>query len=225
MNNLTLEITSAVARSDGGERVLHGFAEACRMYGFSPAVQLHNTVSDLELRRVISCNLPMSAHVPVVGDLSLNLATEKNLDIIWRAFDENAEFMRKHNIKKSVFHGFSMCDEIIPRMRSQKDYRETLRKSCRDEFLLQDTWLNVDYTYLDENGEKIDVNTKYKGAGSYADLGFINDYFGKELTDSRSTRIETDVFGNDYLLCTNNGSAGGNGTPISAWKCPAPARQ
>ena len=174
MNNLTLEITSAVARSDGGERVLHGFAEACRMYGFSPAVQLHNTVSDSELQRVISCNLPMSAHVPVVGDLSLNLATETNLDIIWRAFDENAEFMRKRNIKKSVFHGFSMCDEIIPRMRSQKDYRETLRKSCRDEFLLQDTWLNVDYTYLDEYKKRRNILAKNLAElrKRYSDLTF-----------------------------------------------------
>ena len=150
MNNLTLEITSAVAERDGGEKVLHEFAEACRMYGFLPSVQLHNTVSEGAIRKIAECALPMSAHAPVVGDLSLNLATEKNLDIIWRAFDENAEFMRKHNINKSVFHGFSMCDELIPRMRSQEDYRVTLRRSCRDEFLLEDTWLNVDYTYLDE---------------------------------------------------------------------------
>lgn len=160
MNNIILEITSAVARSDGGEKVLQGFAEACRQYGFTPSVQLHNTVSDSELQRVISCNLPMSAHAPVVGDLSLNLATEKNLDTIWNAFDENAEFMRKHDIKKSVFHGFSMCDDLIPRMRTKKDYTENLRKSCRDEFLLEDTWLNIDYRYLDEYKMRRDILKK-----------------------------------------------------------------
>lgn len=148
--NITLEITSAVAESDGGERILTEFAETCRRCGFLPAVQLHNTVSENCIKKIADCGLPMSAHAPVVGDFSLNLATEKNLDVIWKAFDDNAEFMRRHDIAKSVFHGFSMCDELIPRMRSQADYRVTLRKSCRDEFLLEDTWLNVDYTYMDE---------------------------------------------------------------------------
>lgn len=150
MNNLTLEITSAVAECDGGEKVLYGFAEACRMYGFSPSVQLHNTVSETAIKKIMDCGLPMSAHAPVVGDLSLNLATEKNLDAVWDAFEQNAAFMRKYGMKKSVFHGFSMCDDLIPRMRSQEDYRVALRKSCRDELLLEDTWLNVDYTHLDE---------------------------------------------------------------------------
>lgn len=148
--NITLEITSAVAERDGGEKVLDEFAKACCGYGFLPAVQLHNTVTDECIKKIAACGLPMTAHAPVVGDFSLNLATEENLDVIWSAFDENAEFMRKHNINKSVFHGFSMCDDLIPRMRSQADYRVTLRKSCRDELLLEDTWLNVDYTHLEE---------------------------------------------------------------------------
>ncbi len=147
---LTLEITSSVAEIDGGEKVLHDFADACRQYDFVPFVQLHNTVSEETVRKIIDCGLPMSAHAPVIGEYSLNLATEKNLDIIFGAFEKNAVFMRKYGIEKSVFHGFSMCDELIPRMRNQEDYRVALRKSCPPEFLLEDTWLNIDYTYLEE---------------------------------------------------------------------------
>ncbi|MBR2508962.1 MAG: hypothetical protein IKB71_04380 [Lentisphaeria bacterium] len=147
---LTLEISSAVAENEGGVKILQDFAAACHQYGFIPSVQLHNTVSQQTLQKIIDCGLPMSAHAPIVGDYSLNLATEKNLDIIFDAFDKNADFMRQNNIKRSVFHGFSMCDDLIPRMRCQDDYRITLKKSCRDEFLLEDSWLNVDFSHLEE---------------------------------------------------------------------------
>lgn len=154
MNNITLEITSSVVEHDGGEKILQKYAEACRQYGFTPGVQLHNTVSETAIAKIIGCGLPMSAHAPVVGDLSLNLATEKNLDSIFAAFEKNAIFMREYDIKMSVFHGFSMCDDLIPRMRSQRDYTETLRRSCPPELLLDNTWLNVDYTHLAEYRER-----------------------------------------------------------------------
>lgn len=147
---ITLEITSSVAECEGGEKVLYEFADACRQYDFEPSVQLHNTVSESAINKIIACGLPMSVHAPVAGDYSLNLATEKNLDTVFRAFEQNADFMRKYGIKKSVFHGFSMCDELIPRMRTAEDYRVALRKSCSPELLLEDTWLNIDYTHLDE---------------------------------------------------------------------------
>ena len=148
--DLTLEITSTVAEKDGGEKILHGFAEACRQYGFTPGVQLHNTVTEKTIEKICQCNLPMTAHAPVVGNYSLNLATEKNLNIIFSAFEENADFCRRHNITKSVFHGFSMCDDLIPRMRTQEDYVVTLRKSCPEKYLLNGTWLNIDYSQCDE---------------------------------------------------------------------------
>ena len=150
MNNITLEITSTVAELDGGEKKLADFAAACSCCGFAPAVQLHNTVSEKAINKIIDCGLPMSAHAPVMGDYSLNLATEKHLDIIFDMFELNADFMRKYSVTRGVFHGFSMCDELIPRMRTQEDYKVTLRKSCPPELLLEDTWLNTNYTHLNE---------------------------------------------------------------------------
>lgn len=147
---ITLEITSVAAENDNGSRNLRDFADVCHQYGFSPAVQLHNTVSENAIKKIVDCGLAMSAHAPVVGNYSLNLATEQNLDVIFDAFEQNAVFMRANNIKRGVFHGFSMCDDLIPRMRCQADYRTTLRRSCRDEFLLEDTWLNVDYSHSEE---------------------------------------------------------------------------
>ena len=92
---------------------MHGFAEACRQYGFTPGVQLHNTVTEKTIGKICQCNLPMTAHAPVVSNYSLNLATEKNLDIIFSAFEENADFCRRHNITKSVFHALEEENENL----------------------------------------------------------------------------------------------------------------
>ena len=191
---ISLEITSSVAENDNGTENLRNFADACIQHGFIPGVQLHNTVSEKAIQTIIDCGLPMSVHAPVVGDFSLNLATDKNLDIVFEAFEKNAAFMRKYNITRSVFHGFSMCDEPVPRMRCIEDYRTTLRRSCRDEFLFKGTWLNIDFSHLEEYKIRQNIlkNNLAELRKRYPDLLFCieNDFPVYGYSNMRMTQMQ-----------------------------------
>ncbi len=154
---LHLDISSSSVSKEDGLNLLKEFKETIEKNGFNFGVQLHNTAKSSTIQMLVDNAIPLTVHSPITGKYSLNLAT-KNSSEIFSAFDENAQFLRKLNVNKSVFHGFSMCDQLIPRMENFSDYDKYLKLIDREELHLNANFpQNKDYTNSEEFLNRRDI--------------------------------------------------------------------
>lgn len=154
---MRIDISSSSILGEKGEENFYACRDACRKYGFEFGVQLHNTSDDNIINFVRQSGEKFTVHAPVRGDYSLNLSTSQNLPIIFKAFEDNYNFLKELKVDLTVFHGFAMTDILIGSMKSQADYAKNLSLLKRDDLKNgENSIINNDFTKLPEYFERLD---------------------------------------------------------------------
>ncbi len=149
---MRIELTSNVFYGDDWQEKLDECRACAARYGFEFGVQLHNSASNDMVERLTGADVPLSAHLPVNGEILLNLAT-KDVSAAWKEFERQALFCHANGVKRGVFHGFFMTDLPILNFGPHLNYDAALGRICRPELaLLPGSRLNRNFADLLEYG-------------------------------------------------------------------------
>ena len=148
--DLRIDITSAALVKSDCSVWMREADTLMKQYNALLGVQIHNSALEEEYNTAIEAGYPLSFHSPVLGEYMMNFAAE-NPAVSWKMAAEQAEMMKKLQVKHSVFHAALMTDKDIYAFGHGMTYHECMRQSARPELLRDDCEFFVrDYTATDE---------------------------------------------------------------------------
>ena len=142
--DIIVEYTSSFVRRSDYRDLAEKALAVCAEYGFKFGIQVHNTADFPELEKAAALNVPMTFHAPVLCDYQINLAASDFAPAM-NSLKITAEYMRKYNVAKAVFHGFNMTDVPIPSFGRGLDYVKAFGPAMRRELCLDGTFLCNDF--------------------------------------------------------------------------------
>ena len=231
MSDFRIDITSAAFRGrPEAERILLDSRALCEGCGVEFGVQLHNTCDFEQIRYFVDRHVPLSAHAPVEQMLNWNMAASDMSDI-WKAVDENVDYLRSLNVKAAVFHGFFMTDLPVPAFGHGRSIFECMSEVFRPELARwPDMFTNRDFTGTPEYLERrervrlrlrmlrerhpdltICIENDYPGFGEGSMLPKDLVYYQHPLClDTGHLWLTSHLFGLDFLEAAKEMIASGN---------------
>ncbi|MBE6367695.1 MAG: hypothetical protein E7052_07305 [Lentisphaerae bacterium] len=147
---LLIDITSAALGKPGAAEWMSSAQTLAAQYNAVIGVQVHNSALVNEFELAVACNYPLSFHAPVLGEYMMNFAAE-DASLSWQMAAEQADLMRRYQVKRAVFHGALMTDLAIYAFGHGMSYHECMMQAQRSDLLRSSGSFFVrDYTASDE---------------------------------------------------------------------------
>ncbi|MDD3118319.1 MAG: hypothetical protein PHQ27_04005 [Victivallales bacterium] len=146
---IRIDLSNIMFRQDGAAERLAGIRAACDRYGFESGMQLHNTSTAEDIAAAVATGLPLTAHIPLLGDYQINLGTTQ-MAPTWESMAQSVAVMRRYGITQAVVHGLVMTDLPIPAFGRGRSYDQAMQAILRPEISLPGSRLCGDFFALPE---------------------------------------------------------------------------
>ena len=127
----------------------------CRQQGWQFGIQIHNSESRADIKRLARLGAPLSWHGPLCSKYFMNLAGGESSHAEQSA-RKTARIMHKYDPSLVVFHGFLMTDYPVRAFNRKCGFEEAMSAGARPELHHDDGRLILDYCDTDEHLERLD---------------------------------------------------------------------
>lgn len=148
-NSIHVEYTSMALLGKEALSLVEKAKKACDQYGFTFGIQIHNITPQEKLEILAGTGVPLTFHAPILSRHLMNLAAEDEKSAKESLYN-TIEWMKKLNVKVSVFHGFIMTDLPVPSFGKNLSYDESMKKIFRPELGRDGTPTCADFFNTDE---------------------------------------------------------------------------
>ncbi len=144
----------------------HDFVAECKKVcndaNIDFGVQIHNMAARDEIDNLLTLDIPLSFHAPLLSEYQMNLASE-SIEYAMDSFEKTVKIIRsiKANNKPhnndyniAVFHGFNMTDLPIHCFTDVDSFFRVMQSSYRKEYSYNDTPICTDFFSTDEFKER-----------------------------------------------------------------------